>query len=91
MLEDRYPSDPYDYAKAADDMAEVVYQDTYVDPDGCFDLEDDKNNYWYTLGITGLIDAFVAADVHTGEIPGLLTLLFDCQYPGGAFSYYIKL
>jgi len=89
MLEDRYPSGPYDYAQAADDMAEVVYQDTYQDsPYGYFDLEDDKSDYWYTLGITGLIDAFVAADVHTGEIPGLLTLLFDCQYPGGAFSYY---
>ncbi|GEM_PF-1416989 len=99
MLEDRYPSDTYDYAQAADDMAEVVYEDSYEQtPFGYFDLTTNKNNgwdplygnldyYWYSLGISGLIDAFVAADVHMDKIPDLVTLLLDCQYPGGAFSY----
>jgi hypothetical protein len=98
MLEDRYPSDAYDYAQAADDMAEVMYQDSYQQNPGYFDLTTDKNNgwdptysnydyYWYTLGITGMLDAFYSADVHTDKIADLLTILLDCQYPGGAFSY----
>ena len=95
MLEDRYPTDSYDYAQAADDIAEVIYQDSFNDSPGCFDIVDDAgwdptysdaNYWWYALGISGLIDAFESADVHTGEIPGLVTLLLDCQYPGGAFS-----
>jgi predicted GH43/DUF377 family glycosyl hydrolase len=98
MLEDRYPSVAYDYAKAADDMAEVIYQDSFEVNPGYFNLTSSKNNgwdpdygnpdyYWYSLGITGLIDAFVTADVHVDEIDGLLSILSDCQYPGGAFSY----
>jgi len=98
MLEDRYPSDPYDYAQAADDIAEVLYQDSFNGNPGYFDPDNSKNNgwdpdyntpgfYWYTLGITGLLDAFKAANVHTDKIPGLLTILLACQYSGGAFSY----
>ncbi|MCX6664388.1 MAG: PKD domain-containing protein [Euryarchaeota archaeon] len=94
MLNVRYPSLGYD--TDADNMAEVLYQDSYMNNPGYFDIIDDQgfdplygnvNYYWYTLGITGLIDAFDAAQVHTSEIPGLLTILFNCQYSSGAFSY----
>ena len=94
MLDVRFPGNGYD--TDADDMAEVLYQDSFADNPGYFDIIDDQgfdplygdvNFYWYTLGITGLIDAFDAAQVHTGEIPGLITILLDCQYPSGAFSY----
>ena len=96
MLADRYPGDSYNYATAADDIAEVIYQDSFNDNPGCFDIVDDAgwdyagsnaNYWWYTLGISGLIDAFESANVHTDEIPGLVTTLLNCQYPGGAFSY----
>ena len=95
MLENRYPSDPYDYAQAADDMAEVVWQDSFNDNPGCFDVEDDKgydptwtntNYWWYTTGLTGLIDAFSASGTHTSEIPGLVTILLECQHSSGAMS-----
>ena len=96
MLEDRYPSDPYDYATAADDIAEVIWQDSFNSTPGYFDPTTNNgwdptyantDYYWYTLGITGLIDAFEAANVHTSEISGLVTTLLECQYDGGAFSY----
>lgn len=98
LLAQKFPADPYDYAQAADDIAEVIYQDSYMVTPGYFDLTSDKNNgwdpsygnldyYWYTLGITGIIDAFVSADVHTDKLADLVTILLDCQYDGGAFSY----
>jgi hypothetical protein len=99
MLADRYPSDPYNYAQAADDIATVIYYDSFLQTPGYFDLTTNKNNgwdptyantdyYWYTLGITGLIDAFVAADFHTELVPGLVTTLLECQYAGaGGFSF----
>jgi parallel beta-helix repeat protein len=96
MLEEFYPSDPYDYAQAAIDMAEVLWQDSYNDNPGYFDIEDDagwdptytnKNYWWYNLGITGLIDAFSLSGVHTDEISGLVTILLEGQYSSGAMSY----
>lgn len=92
MLYDRYGS-PYD--ADADSIAEVIYQDSFMDNPGLFDIIDDagwdptytdRNFWWYTLGITGLIDAFDAAQVHTDKIPELITRLLDSQYPSGAFS-----
>ena len=96
MLEDEYPADAYDYATAADDIAEVIWQDSFNDNPGYFDIVDDagwdptytdRNFYWYCLGLTGLIDAFRAADVHTSEIPGLVTRLLDSQFSNGAVSF----
>jgi hypothetical protein len=96
LLETKYPSDPYDYASAADSMAEVLWEDSFNDNPGYFDVVDDAgwdptyanyNYYWYNLGITGLIDAFDASGVHTGEIAGLITRLLDGQFPSGAISY----
>jgi len=94
MLEDRYPGNGY--GSDAVYIAEVIYQDSFNDNPGYFDIIDDQgwdptysdeNYFWYTLGITGLIDAFVAADVHTSELPGLLAILNDCRYPSGAYSF----
>ncbi|MBU1950685.1 MAG: hypothetical protein KJ927_18375 [Candidatus Eisenbacteria bacterium] len=96
MLENEYPSDPYDYAAAGVAIAEVIYQDSFNDTPGYFDIDDDDgwdptysdvNFYWYNLGITGLIDAFDATGVHTVEIPGLISRLLDGQYASGAISY----
>ncbi|MBD3170087.1 MAG: T9SS type A sorting domain-containing protein [candidate division Zixibacteria bacterium] len=80
----------------ADDIAEVLWQDSFNDNPGYFDIIDDAgwdstysdyNFYWYNLGITGLIDGFSASNSHTSEIPELITLLLDSQYPSGAISY----
>jgi hypothetical protein len=95
MLEDRYPADPYDYAQATDDMAEVIYQDSFMDNPGLFDIVDDAgwdptyanvNYWWYTLGITGLIDAFQVSGNHTAEIPALIARVTASQYATGAVS-----
>ena len=92
MLDTRYGGT---YGADADAMAEVIYQDSYMDNPGCFDIIDDQgfdptyanvNYLWYTLGITGIVDAFDAAQVHTDKIPGLLTILNASQYPTGAYS-----
>jgi len=93
MLDERYGGT---YSADAVAMAEVIYQDSYNNNPGCFDIIGDQgfiadysnvNYWWYTLGITGLIEAFNAAQVHTTEIPGLLLILDACQYPSGAYSY----
>ncbi|VVB60562.1 Cell surface glycoprotein [uncultured archaeon] len=93
MLDARYGGP---YGADADAIAEVIWQDSFNSNPGYFDIIADQgpfdplygnvNLWWYTCGITGLIDAFDAAQVHTGEIPGLLTILSACQYPSGAYS-----
>lgn len=83
------------YDADADAYAEVLWQDSFNDNPGLFDVVDDagfdptyedKDFWWYTLGITGLIDAFNASGSHTAEISGLITRLLDSQYPNGAIS-----
>ncbi len=96
MLEVRYPADAYDYAQASTDMAEVLWQDSYNDNPGYFDIVDDAGwdpsysnvNYWYySLGVTGLIEAFTASNSHTSEVPGLVNLLLQSQFSTGAVSF----
>ncbi len=77
-------------------MAEVIYQDSfagvpgYFRPNGANKGSDPAWNtplyYWYTLGVTGIIDAFATSGTHTAELPGLQALLLSCQYADGAFS-----
>jgi hypothetical protein len=99
MLNTLYPGNGYDTDAAA--IAEVIYQDSFMDNPGYFDIIDDQgfdpsysnmDYWWYTLGITGLIDGFSDANVHTDKLPQLLTILMACQYGGGgggggAFSF----
>jgi hypothetical protein len=99
MLDARYSG--LGYNTDADAIAEVIYQDSFMDNPGFFDIIDDQgyvsdysnvNYWWYTLGITGLIDAFSFSGTHTSEIPGLSSILMACCYGGGgggggAFSY----
>ncbi len=93
MLHERYPGQGYD--QDADDIAEVLYQDSFADNPGYFDIVDDqgfdptytdKNFWYYNLGITGLIDAFRATGSHAAEIPGLVTLLLAGQHPDGGMD-----
>ncbi|KAA3636615.1 MAG: T9SS C-terminal target domain-containing protein [Calditrichaeota bacterium] len=83
------------YDADADAFAEVIWQDTYNANPGYFDLVADagydptfanSDYWWYSLGVTGLIDAFAASGSHTAEIPGLITILLECQYSGGGIS-----
>ena len=84
------------YAADAAAMAEVLWQDSfnanpgYFQPYGVnqgFDPNWNTSIYWwYNLGVSGLIQAFSTANVHTGELAGLQTLLLDSQYADGAFS-----
>lgn len=92
MLYDRYGGT---YAADADSIAEVLWQDSFNDSPGYFDIDEDdgwdptytdKNYWWYTIGLTGLIDAFYASGAHTGEIAGLITRLQASQHSNGAFS-----
>jgi hypothetical protein len=67
MLDARYPGSLYDLA--ADAIANVLWQDSFNDSPGLFDVVDDAgwdptyanvNYWWYCLGVSGLIDAFSA-------------------------------
>lgn len=85
------------YAADAAAMAEVLYQDSfmanpgYYEPHGHskgFTLDYSVDDYWfYGGGISGLIRAFVTTGTHLDVVPGLETLLHECQYTDGAFSY----
>ncbi len=92
MLYDRFGGT---YDQDADDIAEVLWQDSYNSNPGYFDVVADagfdptyadKNFWWYTLGLTGLLDAFAASGSHTAEIPGLVQRLQESQYSTGAIS-----
>ncbi len=93
LLYERYGA-PYD--QDADDIAEVLWQDSFNDNPGLFDVVDDAgwdpdyadvNFWWYTLGVTGLLDAFNASGTHASDIPFLTQRLLDSQYGTGAFSF----
>jgi len=94
MLEQRYPNNTPDYQVCAGEIAEVLYQDSYNNNPGYFKPTGGQNDgwdetytetdyWWYALGITGLLDGFHAAGVHTDKIPGLISLLLDCQNSSG--------
>ena len=91
MLYDRFGGT---YNTDADDIAEVLYQDSYMDNPGLFDIVDDagwdptyaNNNYWwYNLGISRSIDAFNASNTHTDKISALAQILLDSQADYGGF------
>ncbi|HMB70089.1 MAG TPA: hypothetical protein VKU85_12290, partial [bacterium] len=92
MLDDRYGG----YASDADDIAEVLWQDSFNSSPGYFDVVADAgydstyantDYWWYNLGISGLVTAFVASDTHTSELPGLITRITDSQFASGAISF----
>jgi hypothetical protein len=83
------------YATDAANMAEVLYQDSFADNPGYFDVVDDAgfdptytntNFYWYTLGLSGLLESFSVTGTHTSEIPDLIQRILDSQYGTGAVS-----
>ncbi len=94
MLDGALPGNGY--ATQAADMAEVLWQDSFNDTPGYFQPDgvnkgfdpnwDTKIYWWYSLGVSGLIQAFSTSNVHTDELTLLQTLLLDCQYADGGFS-----
>jgi hypothetical protein len=95
MLDARFPGMGYD--ADADSIAEVLWQDSYNDNPGYFDVIDDQgwdpnyanvNYWWYNLGLCGLIEAFIASGQHTDELPWLVSTLLESQYESnGAVSF----
>lgn len=86
------------YGSDAVACAEVLWQDSFNATPGYYQPHGHSKNYvdgdtnpdynFYVGGVTGLIRAFEVTNTHTAEIPGLETLLHECQYPDGAFSYH---
>ncbi len=84
------------YAAQAAEIAEVLYQDSFALAPGLFDVHGRNKGYdptwvnqdywWYTLGVSGLIEAFAVTGTHTAEIAALETILLESQYSDGAFS-----
>lgn len=82
------------YLNMAKEIAEVLYQDSYNNNPGYFKPTGGQNNgwdptwensnyWWYTLGISGLMDAFYEADIHTDKLPELKTIILNCQFTSG--------
>ncbi|MCB9365886.1 MAG: T9SS type A sorting domain-containing protein [Calditrichaeota bacterium] len=89
MLYDRYGGT---YDLDADAIAEVLYKDSYQLNPGYFDLAtcanwDGVSNavsyYWFNIGISGLMDAFMASNTYAAELPALATYLLQSQGPEG--------
>ncbi len=102
MLSSKFVGGSYHYHQDAIDIAEVIYKDSYTGTPGYFKPYDSQNNgwdktytnlnfQWYTLGISGIMDAFVSSGIHTDELPGLITILNACRFNSGpvrgAYSY----
>ena len=94
LMHAAFPGVGHDAEAAA--VAEVIYQDSYMGIPGYYEpfghsqgydpLWETVDYFYYSLGLSGIIQAFATAGVHTDEIPALQTALLDCQYPDGSFS-----
>ena len=95
-LEILFPSNSY--ASDAAEIVEVIYQDSFMTNPGFFEPHVSTTKGWeptwanskfwlYPAGVAGIITAFEATGLHTTEIPALETVMLECQYADGAFSY----
>ncbi|RKX30425.1 MAG: hypothetical protein DRP71_15060, partial [Verrucomicrobia bacterium] len=96
-LHGNYPAGGYD--ALADSLADVSFIDSFpvVPGDGIFEPDGHNKGFtldysnvefeMYTIGVAGLIRNFSRTGSHTDKLPLLQTLLLECQYPDGAFSY----
>ncbi len=94
LMHAAFPAGGHDLEGAA--IAEVVWQDSfngspgYFDPDGHSQGYDPAwstaDYYWYSIGLSGIVEAFGSTGTHTAELAGLETLMLACQYPDGSFS-----
>ncbi|MDO8834784.1 MAG: hypothetical protein Q7V01_04275, partial [Vicinamibacterales bacterium] len=86
LMDEAFPG--MGHAAEAAAMAQVIYQDSfagvpgYFDPDGANMGSDPTGNnqlYWYyTLGLSGIIDAFATSGTHTDKLLDLQALLLAC-------------
>ncbi len=83
------------YDSDADDIAVVLYEDAIGNPvhfdvyGACKGADPTFTNdrfYYYTLGISRLIETFRATDTYATALPLLESTLLECQYSWGAFS-----
>jgi hypothetical protein len=86
------------YATDAAEIVEVIYQDSFNANPGFFEPFEPTTKGWdpgwadpkfwfYPAGVAGIITAFEATGLHLAEIPALETVMLECQYADGAFSY----
>jgi hypothetical protein len=83
------------YHQNAVDIAEVIYQDAFKSNPGYFKPYGTQNRgwdptwkttnyFWYSLGITGIINAFNYSGTHTDSLPGLVNILNNgCKFTTG--------
>ncbi|MEN8008049.1 MAG: FlgD immunoglobulin-like domain containing protein [Candidatus Krumholzibacteriota bacterium] len=95
-LETLFPGN--NYASDAAEIVEVIYQDSFNANPGFFephvatskgwDPTGTDSKFWlYPAGVAGIITAFQATGLHLAEIPALETVMLECQYADGAYSF----
>ncbi len=95
-LDALYPGNGY--ASDAADIVEVLYQDSFNASPGFFEPHvattkgwdptwSNTKYYLYSAGVAGLITVFEATGMYLTEIPALETVMLECQYDNGAFSF----
>lgn len=74
------------YDDDVDSMALVIYDVLYTTSGTYFDL-DDRNEWWWTLGVSGALEAFTLSGNHTTERDQLLDSLLKYQLPDSSWEW----
>jgi parallel beta-helix repeat protein len=85
VLDSYYPGQGYD--QQAIDIAEVIY-DSIDDAGNVYFNSTDTSQEDYVAGLTGGIEAFREASLHSDKAAELVTLLLAEQQSGGYWNYY---
>ncbi len=76
---------PYD--DDVDSMAQVIYDILYTTSGTYFDLAD-RNEWWWTLGVTGSLEAFALSGNFPTERDQMLDSLLKYQLPDGSWEWH---
>lgn len=74
------------YDDDVDSMAEVIYDVMFTSGGVYFDWTD-KDEWWWTLGISGALEAFVVSGTHATDRDMLLDTLLNHQLADGSFEW----
>jgi len=75
------------YGDDVDSMALVIYDVLYTTSGTYFDLAD-RNEWWWTLGVSGSLEAFILSGNYPTERDQMLDSLLKYQLPDGSWEWH---